>query len=273
VSRIKPHRHLFAIMLGLCLLALCRQTLAWGPLGHQLVCDIAWREMDKQTRHEVSSLIKGSRYRTFAQACNWPDHIRSDKSKDWLKPYHYINVPRGAEQVRQEHCAEQGCVLSGIERFSKMYHYADTPQKRREALLLVSHLIGDIHQPMHVSYEDDLGGNRVQLTVEGDETNLHRLWDSDILSYRYGKKADWRAIGKQLHEQARRTVSDQQLAASPLQWADESYRVTKNIYDELPANGKAGGEYAEKNYPVIEQRLKLAGMRLANYLDSLLKPR
>jgi len=252
-------------------------AMAWGSLGHQLICDIAWREMDKQTRHEVSSLIQGSRYRTFAQACNWPDHIRKDDSKDWLKPYHYINVPPGAEMVDEEYCAEQGCVLSGIERFTRMFRYADTEQnsgskqKQREALLLVSHLIGDIHQPMHVSYEHDLGGNRVQLTFEGDETNLHRLWDSDILRQRYGKRADWRAIGKQLHEQARQTVTEQQLAASPLQWANESYQVTKTIYDELPADGKAGGEYAEKYYPVIEQRLKLAAMRLAKYLDSLLQ--
>ena len=250
----------------------CSIVMAWSSLGHQLFCDIAWREMDKQTRHEVGSLIKGSRYGTFAQACNWPDHIRKDASKDWLKPYHYMNVPRGAEQVRQEHCAEQGCVLSGIDRFSRMFEYADSKQNKREALLLVSHLIGDIHQPMHVSYADDLGGNRVQLTFEGDQTNLHRLWDSDILRQRYGNRADWRAIGKQLHAQASQTVSEQQLAASPLQWANESYRVTKNIYDELPDDGKPGGEYAGKNYPVIEQRLKLAGMRLADYLDSLLKP-
>jgi len=249
----------------------CSNAMAWGSLGHQLICDIAWREMDKQTRHEVSSLIQGSRYGTFAQACNWPDHIRKDDSKDWLKPYHYINVPPGAEMVDEEYCAEQGCVLSGIKRFTRMFEYADSKQNKREALLLVSHLIGDIHQPMHVSYEHDLGGNRVQLTFEGDETSLHRLWDSDILRHRYGKRADWRALGKQLHEQARQTVSEQQLAASPLQWANESYQVTKMIYDELPADGKAGGEYAEKYYPVIEQRLKLAGMRLAKYLDSLLQ--
>jgi hypothetical protein len=182
-----------------------------------------------------------------------------------------MNVPRGAEQVRQEHCAEQGCVLSGVDHFSRMFEYADSKQNKREALLLVSHLIGDIHQPMHVSYEHDRGGNRVQLTFDGDETSLHRLWDSDILRQRYGNRADWRAIGKQLHEQARQTISEQQLAASPLQWANESYRVTITIYDELPADGKPGAEYAEKNYPVIEQRLKLAGMRLAKYLDSLMQ--
>ena len=262
-------------------------SLAWGSLGHQLVCDIAWREMAKQTREEVDKLVEGSRYRTFAQACNWPDHIKRDDSKDWLKPYHYINVPRDAVDVQQEHCADRGCVLSGIERFSRAFDYAKTKQNtgskpgskknhgtkqnQREALFLVGHLIGDIHQPMHVSYEDDLGGNKVRLEYEGERTNLHRLWDSDILKSRYGKRADWRTIGKRLHEEAQQEFTDQQLRTEPLQWANESRRITANIYDELPDTRVIDTGYVEKNYPVMEMRLKLAGMRLARYLDGLVQ--
>jgi hypothetical protein len=60
------------------------------------------------------------------------------------------------------------------------------------ALKFLGHWIGDLHQPLHVSFEDDRGGGRV-LTSGPCGLNLHAVWDGCIVAMKLG--SDWASCG------------------------------------------------------------------------------
>ncbi len=67
----------------------CSTTVAhaWGEHGHNVVCDIAWRELTPGAKQEVRRLVgQDPDYDTFAESCVWPDDIRGQRRYDWAKP-------------------------------------------------------------------------------------------------------------------------------------------------------------------------------------------
>ena len=241
-------------------------AMAWGLLGHQLVCDIAWRNLSGSARAKLHRLLEPSGFRSFATACHWPDRIRGEQEWAWTAPYHYINVPIEATHVTLGDCPEEGCVLAGIEvNLAAARASAAVPVQRLSALLFLSHYVADVHQPLHVSYAYDAGGNETELIFEGEQMNLHQLWDSGLLT-RDGK-TDWKRLGNRLaKEAARLDLPD----TTPLDWAEESLALTRRIYAELPADGRLPEDYYERYHPLARDRILLAGRRLGRLLNTLL---
>lgn len=244
--------------------------MAWGPLGHELVCDIAWRSMSGETKKEVKQLLKLSPYKTFAESCTHADRIRSDPKMSGLKPYHYINIPRGAPVVKRSNCGFSGCVLSAIDKYSAALSNSDSPLERLDALMYVGHFVGDIHQPLHVSYSDDLGGNRTSVKFFDKDSNLHQVWDSDILNHNNDKT--WREMGNELaakHLRKDNGDNPQIKQGTPLEWANESLRITISAYSKLPEDKTIGQAYYDHFYPIVIQRIVQGGERLGALLNTL----
>ena len=249
--------------------------LAWGSEGHRIVGTIASSDFTPATAAAVRELLGEE---TLADACCWADEVRSDHRYDWLKPLHYVNVPMGATAIdlaRDGAGGEQ--VLGAIERFRTVLSDAAQPKERRaEALRLLLHLVGDVHQPMHVSYAADLGGNRLSVQSFGRKSNMHRVWDSDLIHQRLtGIKGGWATLSADL----RKGMSEAQRkawreATEPRTWADESLAITRRIYAE-PPDARTGVDdgYAVKWTPVVEARLQAAGVRLAVLLNATLDPK
>jgi len=249
------------------ILSLPNTAFAWGSLGHQTVCDVAWRAMSDDSRREVTQLIKLSSYQTFAESCNWPDHIRSDRDKKWLNPYHYVNISRSATEVRMNDCSNKGCVLSGIDKFSKSFIESESAHERLEALMLIGHFVGDLHQPLHVSYKDDKGGNGLKVKFFGENTNLHKVWDTLIIER--NQNSSWNELGEELYESAVNDITLEDINLDKISWANESLALTRQIYSNLPGNKKLSTDYITSYKPVIEKRIQYAGMRLAHLVDEL----
>ena len=57
-----------------------------------------------------------------------------------------------------------------------------------EALTWVVHFVADLHQPLH-AIADDRDGNDVFVQFNGRQTNLHRLWDEDMIDRVYPGQA------------------------------------------------------------------------------------
>ncbi|TQV69908.1 S1/P1 nuclease [Exilibacterium tricleocarpae] len=248
-------------------------TYAFEKLGHRLICDIAWREIKATTRQSVSDLLRQSSHQTLADGCTWADRIRDRPQYAFLKPQHYINLPRHATVLpRKRSCGDTTCITEAIVYYTAVLR-GDPVSDRRylntrpQALLMLGHLVGDIHQPLHVSYADDLGGNRVQVSLLGTATNLHRLWDRDLIAR---QTPNWRSAGAGLFA----TISARQRVAwadtDIYNWADESLTLTRAIYAELPADGRLDDTYFTRHNPVVIRRIKMAGIRLARLLDSVL---
>ena len=267
----------FSIIFTIALsIELSTNALAWGPSGHRIICEIAWQSLDADPRKAIRSAANRMGYQTFAQSCVWADQIRSNARFDSLKTLHYVNVPRAANSVnRSRDCSEtgkSGCVLTAISDYKQRWRNSSLAQQQRDqALLLLSHFVGDVHQPMHVSYRFDRGGNRRMIGwMSNRELSLHSLWDSAIINC--NNKTGWRKIAGQLHakitpqqrQQWRNSAIEKEHTID--EWANESLALTRDIYRYLDKPWKPSS-YCLKFTPVARQRLQMAGVRLALLLD------
>ncbi len=261
-----------ASALGLVVLtSLARPAYGWGDEGHEIIATIAWEYLTPEARATVEGLLKDDPDKTLADASTWADRIRRKPGYGWVAPLHYVNVADGAAAFDMKRDSPDGkCVVAAIDRFTLVLRDPKAPpEKRREALKLVTHFVGDVHQPLHVSRAHDKGGNDIKVEFFGNRTNLHSVWDGQIL--RHAKKGV-----REYADELRRSISDEQRkrweASTAADWATESWKLAlSNAYD-VPKDGQLGQVYFDRNLPVVEERLKMAGVRLAAVLNGTYQP-
>ena len=245
---------LLAVLLAIALLASPTQSFAWGHQGHAIVAQVALQYMAAANRAKLMTLLDGM---TVEEAANWMDAIKSDHANDYMKPYHYLNIEKGGKEMPKE-----DNVVSVLQKTLKDLDGINTLPKEavKVKVLFLMHLIGDLHQPLHVGYGSDKGGNTVQLSFFGRGSNLHAVWDTDIIEY---KGINTAGVLKT------NTYTPGQLAAvkkiDVIGWAAQSRGYLKEAY-MLPSN-KIGDLYVDANKPVIEAQLLNAGIRLGSVLD------
>lgn len=249
------------------LLAISPGVCAWGEDGHRIIGSIAYHFAKEETKAALKELLGEE---SLADAGCWADEIRNDPKYDWVKPLHYVNVPRDAESYdAKRDCETERCVVAAIETYSAIVADGTKPKGERvEALKLLVHFVGDIHQPLHVAYKEDRGGNSITVTAFGKQSNLHRVWDTDLIKHRI--KGGWPVLAADLR-QAIAPDDRERWAASldPIAWANESLAITRSLYQHLPSDAAVGGDYYRQHIATVEDRLKTAGVRLAAGLDKL----
>jgi hypothetical protein len=270
------------IWLALGALSTAPITLAalWGEEGHRIVCEIAVRRLTPEASALVTQLLAPER-QTLPGICTWADSVRSG-THSHTSAYHYINLPRGAEAVDlARDCAdvEKRCVIWAIQHYARILADRGQPDaERREALKFVSHFVGDLHQPLHVSYADDLGGNRTRVEFFGEagrRRDLHSVWDTRILSRAGAAAVPW---AQRLDQAINSEESRGWQTLDVVGWANESYKLTVDVvYGRLPSDSAIGDDYYRSALRVAEVQLQKAGVRLAHVLnraaaDTLLFP-
>lgn len=237
---------------------------AFNYTSHAAICDAAYQQVSADTRTRIDSLVeqartvKRSQIKSFAQLCGWPDKIRKQAKYKHTGKWHYLNVSRSATEVTSKDCPADGCVLSALgEMYSRLKKSPDTDW---EALAFVGHLVADVHQPMHISYADDRGGNRTKLYFEGDETNLHALWDNKIAGT---------FLVKHDHHQASNLPSTQ-MPTNSIDWANESLQQTRKIYKGYRRGMSLSENDILADRQWLQIRIQQAGNRLADALESAL---
>jgi hypothetical protein len=195
---------------------------AWGQTGHRAVCQIAYDELSPVARVEVDRLIAlDPDYDSFNESCLFADGPPRQRTED-----HYLNVPRSSTAITTNACRlADTCLFPAIENDTNIL--ADTNNSdadRLFALKLLGHWLGDIHQPMHVSFQDDLGANLI--AQEGDETNgnLHSAWDFNIIEREIG--SDFSQIAAELRAEVSEQDRSRWSLDSSVEWANESFQVT-----------------------------------------------
>src|SRR4030095_16611603 len=127
-----------------------------------IVCEIAFRLAQPDTRAAIRKLIRSdSEFDTFSESCVFPDHPRKRPSE------HFINLPRDSKGLTSDECpTAPKCALTALLKDAQIIASKDAKKADRLiALKFLGHWVGDIHQPLHVSFEDDRGGNNI--TVSG----------------------------------------------------------------------------------------------------------
>lgn len=261
----------FTLIVFLSLLLIAPAAMAWGPLGHRVVAALAWRQLNPTARAAVEKLLADSPWDRLVDTATWPDDIRHMPPYQRLwkhtRPMHYINFGSSdCDYVPPRDCKDGDCVVAAIEHYESILGDHSLPKKQRlRALVFVVHFIGDIHQPLHAGYKHDAGGNFYQVQFEGKGSNLHRVWDSSMLDTR---GMTWKQYANFLAVKGPVTLpATERGVAPPVQWAEESCRITRSIY---PSGHKIGQAYVDKELPVADKRLREAGARLAEVLNRIL---
>ena len=202
---------------------------------------------------------------SLADVSTWPDEIRRERKH--TAPWHYANPAPGSDGFNLERdCPKEGCVVSAIIKYSHVLRDKKASrQEKIEALKFVVHFVGDVHQPLHLGRARDKGGNDIKVTFFENNTNLHSLWDSGMI--RRTKKG-WTEYATELA--ANITLQERILYGTlldPALWATESYLLARSHAYDVPKDGQLGQDYFDKNIPVVNERLSVAGVRLAALLN------
>jgi hypothetical protein len=250
---------------------------AWGDLGHRIVCEIAFRLAQPEVRAEIRRLIQQDRqFDFFRDSCTFPDHPRTRDTE------HYVNLSRDAKGISSGTCPlAPKCVISAIKNDMDVLSSTASDEKKLAALKYLGHWVGDLHQPLHVSFEDDRGGN--QIDVSGVcSANLHATWDTCLVIKSAGD--DPMAAATELVRGITPVLQELWTQASdPRDWANESFAITtaaatrycirQGTSCALP-NGEVTVDeaYVQSNRAIIREQLAKAGVRLAHLLNKALQP-
>lgn len=258
----------FAVFLGFILLCLPATARAFGSIGHQQICNLAYQLVTPDTRQQIDQLLAAGPAQTFAQGCVWPDEVRRDPAYQFTTPFHYLNVPRQQSRLQPKDCAAKGCLLSALRHYGALLQQPGASRQRAEALLFYSHFLADLHQPLHVSYADDLGGNKTAVYYFGTPANLHGIWDTAMLKS-LGYNDNQQLAADKLAALQPAKVRQWQ-SGSPLIWAQQSLTQTRQVYQQYKPGMLFSQPELNRDGPVIEKRLLQAAVRLAGQLDQLL---
>jgi hypothetical protein len=261
----KPH--LFAVA-GL--LSISVFLLSWGVTGHRAVGKIAEDHLTANAKTGVTDLL-GSE--TLSQVSTWADEVRGQEAYRQTAPWHYINLPLGLSyaefETKVKGMTQPNVYNALLEQERLITDPSVSKDKKTEALKFIVHFVGDLHQPMHVSREEDKGGNTIQLNYEGQGTNLHAVWDSKLIDH---EGLDYEQLAHKVDQATPAQISQWQ--SDPLiKWIWESYEISSKLYSEVDAmkSRSVGQEYYDAHINIIGQRLEQAGIRLAGVLNSLFK--
>jgi len=224
---------------------------------------------------------------------NARDKKHPDVRKKWryfkrFDEWHFLNVPRETHTVKAEYCGDN-CVLWGIDYHGKrLADHTLEDWKRAEALFFLGHWVGDVHQPLHVSFKDDTGGNEIKPIAGGyfSSADLHAVWDSGIIDAASPASQE-KAYAEKLTAGISPDMRAAWIAVAPLDWAQESYDVTispdstycswengpdgvEQCAPKVTLGRAIGKSYETEFRPIVERRLQQAGARLANRIHNAL---
>jgi hypothetical protein len=249
---------------------------AWGDERHKVICEIAMRLVQPGTRAEIQKLISNDdQFDSFSDSCTWPDHPRQRASE------HFLNLSRDSDGLHSETCpGASACVVTAIKKdFDVLSSNNASQVEKLASLKFLGHWVGDIHQPLHVSFEDDRGGNSILVTgICG--TNLHSSWDTCLVL---------KAVGEDVGEAATELMKsitpakiESWTRSEPIDWANESFAIAEQAQtkycirqgascDQPAGKVKIDAAYVAANTPIVREQLQKAGVRLAHLLDAALR--
>ena len=271
---------------------------AWGDEGHRIIALIAEAFITPSVRSQVDALLAADEdpltAHDIADEATWADRFRDadpDGARRRTRQWHFVdnelNRPSLVDACfgRQPRSPDalsslgppRACIVTKIDQFAaELANPAVGPDERLLALKFLLHFVGDLHQPLHASDDDDRGGNDKRVSADGFPAgNLHHFWDTEFVELLGGDPA---IVARQLI--ARSTIADRRRwsTGSPADWALDSFQLARtNAYGRLPPPGPTGSYHLDSAYVAMARdvtalQLTKAGTRLAAILGRALGP-
>jgi len=252
---------LLSLVLVAILFSIPTRTQAWGKTGHGLVAEIAYHFLDDSTKALVKKYINNL---SIEEMASWMDENRSNSYYDFMKPWHYIDMEKGETYKASQEKNLLTVLFSAIQALKHM----ETLKKKevKQDLLIIFHLVGDLHQPLHTGYTSDKGGNTVDVHSQNFSANLHSTWDTQII------ETEGITLDKCLkaYESFTPQEVDTIKKIQVLRWMYQSRSYLDTVYD-FKSGGYLDQAYIDRAKLIIEKQLVIAGLRLAAILTDVFK--
>lgn len=240
------------------------QSYAWSQKGHDVTAHIAERHLTEATRAAVDSIFEG---KSLVYWSNWMDNASHNKPYLYTKTWHYKNIDgTGDYNLSAQHPG--GNIITGLtSQIEVLASPSSTKEQKNLALKIVTHLMGDLHQPMHMGKLKDYGGNKVKVKFFDRDTNLHSVWDSNVVET--GHKWSYTEWADQLDTPSAQKSESLIIDGDLNDWGIETWEIARKIYETTPTGTKISYNYVADWTPVVEQQFLRGGLRLAHILNSV----
>jgi len=242
------------------------QSMAWGTEGHRICGQIAESYLTPKARAAVHAILG---HESIAIASNWADFIKSDPNYSFMSPWHYIDLnkkytyPELVDFLKQD---------TNVDAYTKMHYliarlktpHLSSPEKLLDLRMLI-HIAEDVHQPMHVAHADDKGGNDFKVSWFGKPTNLHSVWDSELIDY---QQLSYTEYATAINHPSAAEIAEWQKAPIS-QWLYESNQIAEVLYTDIQPNDNLTYKYNFSHIDTLNRQLLKAGVQLAGLLNQI----
>ncbi|MFS4456799.1 S1/P1 nuclease [Maribacter sp. 2304DJ31-5] len=236
--------------------------MVWSKTGHRVIGEVAENYLSRKARKAIAKLLNGQ---SLAAISNFGDEIKADKRYREFSAWHYVNFPED-KKYGEVPPSKYGDLITGIHKCISVVKDQNSPSGQKAFYLkLLVHLIGDLHQPMHVGRLKDRGGNDLQVQWFGRESNLHKIWDLNMIED-YGMS--YTELAEKLPKINKAQVKELQ-KGDIYDWVEESRDIANLLYASVTAGEKIGYGYGYKWWGTVEHQLQKGGVRLAAVLNAI----
>ncbi len=237
---------------------------AWGPTGHRTTGKIAEMHLTKRAKKKINKLLKGE---SLAFVSTFADQIKSDRKYDKYYTWHYVNMPFDVSYEDSDK-NPKGDIITGIQKCVEVLK-SDTSSTEDKVFFLkmLVHFLGDLHQPMHIGRAEDKGGNTIQVQWFGRGTNLHRVWDENMIQ-------EWKMSYIELANNAKDLTKEQIKAiqkGSVIDWMNDTRKLTRKTYESVKVGENLRYRYSYDHFDTVRIQLQKGGIRLAKLLNDIFK--
>lgn len=235
----------------------------WGRTGHRATGEVAEQHLTKKAKEKIREILDGQ---NLAFVSTYGDDIKSDPAYRKYNPWHYVNLEPGETKYTTEMANPEGDLVHAINTsIAVLKDKNSTPGEKAFSLKMLVHFVGDLHQPLHAGRGEDKGGNDIQVRWFGDGSNLHRVWDSEMIN-------DFDMSYTELaynSDKLSKTEIKKMQEGSVLDWMYESKELANKVYNSVEIGEKLGYEYMYKWFPVAHDQIQKGGLRLAKILNEI----
>lgn len=243
-------------------LSTANTTPNWGKTGHRAIGAIAKKHLKKSTLKKINQLLNGE---SLAYVSIHSDEIKSDPAYKKYYSWHYVNFASG-KKYKEDPINPKGDLIQGIKICADTIRNANTSKADKAFhIKLLTHLVGDLHQPLHVGHGHDKGGNDVKLEWFGEPSNIHRVWDTNMIE---GYKMSYSELASNTKVKTEAEITAIK-SGTLLDWVYESQALAETVYASAEANENLRYKYSYDFFPVVEAQMQKGGIRLAHLLEAI----
>ena len=234
----------------------------WGKTGHRVVGQVAEDHLSKKAKRAIKKILDGE---SLALVSTYGDEIKSDRRYWSFGPWHYVNFSFD-KKYGEEAPNKAGDLIIGINKCISVLKDKNTSKKDKAFYLrMLVHFIGDLHQPLHVGRGEDRGGNDIQVQWFGNGSNLHRVWDSDMIDNFGMSYTELSSNLPELSKETKKAIEQ----GSILDWVYESQSLAKKVYTSAKSGDELRYRYMYDHFSTVKIQLNKGGIRLAKILEDI----